>query len=870
MSVVLAIDCSGSTANVSNYWQKVRTLVENNKDVDVKYLLWNTQCWVSSYGEVVRLCDSRSGNGGTATSSIVKQLAANTDKLILVTDGQVSDNEIRTTESVMANKSVKQVEAYFVHTGGEINLSTCLPFTRSAQYQLEVTDKDAAVENYQGSTNNFFTDLKVYEDLDYFLAHTDELGRAVAMKVMAGGQTRASSDVRDALLKLKAHLLAAQYARDQACIAGGHKDQSLSARILSCLTPASDIGDNTVNSTNMTPNQAYAILSQISAEDVAKIFGFADGTHPKDFVSGVTTNDDVVSKNIADAQQLAREFLSDTTMTAAKKIESIIMDMCSLCTTTNLSFSQIKSGRYVRADTAKVVNTTELPPDEQSITNSSFVCPVSLDSDNPCILISQGSPVLADEDKAVVDMMIDNPLFLLNSPRLVTKVRERLDSMLGQQAVSELQTQGSFISPMTRRPLASALVTTWTFDKTNMMVAKDSDYIKAVNWSLANLFFGNKLVGQAELWLAVVYFIAKDMEYLTDAVTPLAQQLSYRMTVKSSTVALTGLPEFPMQKVPVKLAVWYCLNGPYIWPHDNTQNRLRALHAVSGQLMQLCDICKLPYDRASLTTITAFYSAFAYMMRQSHHTDDMRVLKDTIRAQYQNHIVIGSDDEGEQQTIVFLDGPCKEKPVVEQQSCCQLPRSLRSLTLSQIHYLLQKVDSSKKISDIALPLTDFLPTDSGSSIATTKASMMTKPLAVSNYGYGGNYSKNDVTRICAKTMRPWLHDQQSGAEWRVAAQQYWGTQVEKLLSAFRYFIDYVVTHEAVPTHDQLILYFNKRQLGKGINTLPAHIHQTADEVLQAYAEVGFTADANQSAITSFIRTTERSMPLRDRATMEQS
>lgn len=863
--VVIAIDCSGSTGNVSRYWNKVKQIIDSNKEVDkgkkTRYLLWDNVCKEVKYDEVARLCHSMRGGGGTASSCLAKKLPAQTDKLILVTDGQVSKGEITMTESAMANKQVTEVDVYFINTGGEINLSTCLPFTRSAQYQLEVIEANGQAEKFQGSTTSFFTDIKAYENLDYFFANVDKLGQMVGMKTL-GGTEKASSQIRDGLLDLKTRLLAAQAAK---------------------------------TNTAGVKTTADKLLETLSAAD-----------------SSVT--------DTAAACRLARDFLAPEVMSEAKKIERIIMDMCNLCQTKDLSFSQIKSGRYSRAaETMQVtvadVASTNVKPEELAISNDKFTCPISLDQDAACILVRQGRPVLADEDKAVVDMMIDCPLFLLNNSRLVDKLKARLDSVLGQQSLQFLQAlqirqsrqqsipeltsssadvsgnyDGSFVSPTTRQPLVAAVVTGLpktvidgdAGDNKQQVAANTTNtaYLstlsKANNWCLANLFFGDKLVGQPELWLAVVYFVAKQLPYLEEAMPAMEALLCHCCSSKRTTVALTGLPEFPMIKVPVKLAIWYCLNGPCIWPDNDVQNRLRALHSISAYLMQLCDINCLPYDKQLLTDMSTIYSAFAYMMRQSHEPAAFKLLKDQIWAQTQNHILIADSAvasaavvgsaaaaaesvDNSKYTLIMLDGGVE---LVDKrgQTRAQLPKPLRSLTLSQLYALLNKVDANKKISDITLPATDLLAANCRLAV----------PPVTSNYGYADS-GRECQTQICPLTMRPWLHDRKTGAEWRVAAEAYWGAPAEKQLSAFRYFIDYIVDYKKFPNRNQLIFYFYKRQCGRGISTLCDHIEETADDVLAAYAKVGFTADsvaADPAAIERFITTTQKSMPLKIRATME--
>jgi hypothetical protein len=53
-----------------------------------------------------------------------------TGNLYLITDGQVSQNDVEQTERALGNHQFASVKAFLLETGSAINLSVTAPFTR--------------------------------------------------------------------------------------------------------------------------------------------------------------------------------------------------------------------------------------------------------------------------------------------------------------------------------------------------------------------------------------------------------------------------------------------------------------------------------------------------------------------------------------------------------------------------------------------------------------------------------------------------------------------------------------------------------------------------------------------------------------------
>jgi hypothetical protein len=194
-------------------------------------------------------------------------------------------------------------------------------------------------------------------------------------------------------------------------------------------------------------------------------------------------------------------------LSRGKKLENIIRELTKLCEgTSNLSFTLLQPGRLTLANVKAPIkpDAVEEAPIEEGY-KGIFECPIVLDNDLPVLLINNGPPVLADCEKNQLEAYMTNPLLMLLNRELVSKLKERIDHPIGLEATRELFKHGYVKSPMIRNPIHCAL----TF-------GNHHTHNKATNYSLANLFFGNKLVGLPELWLHVVYTITKQIPHLVE------------------------------------------------------------------------------------------------------------------------------------------------------------------------------------------------------------------------------------------------------------------------------------------------------------------------------------------------------------------
>jgi len=507
-----------------------------------------------------------------------------------------------------------------------------------------------------------------------------------------------------------------------------------------------------------------------------------------------------------------------------KKVESIIQEMIKQCSGSNdFSFNVLQPGRITRSETVKQVTTEELPTTENY--TGHFECPIALDTDLPVCLIKKGEPIFNNIEIGYLNALLTNPLLTLLDDKLVAALKSRIDHPIGLNAAKTMFSRSndgcdcdgydsdddysddSMKSPLTRSPISSAL----TF-------GDDLQHDKANNYTLADLFFGKKLVGLPEMWLSVVYFTMQKMQYLSDDTNFMKTFQTYlmnRMKKYNTNITLSGLPIEPLVKAPIDIAVWYCIMSPYLnTTEDEGRNRLRAFGATGKYLIQLMDMFNYPYNRKQTLKLMSMYKAFAWMMNEEKANTQWRNL---LRAQYQNSLVVDG-------TVVLLDGPAHSQPPLPDFSVMDSDK----LTLGELLTLESLVDRSKATNSVLLE--NILET--------------VIPLPKYNYGYSETTDKNP-TKICPNTLRPYVIDIKDRIHWKLCSEKMYGP-LDKQLSTYNYFVKYLHENNHYPTKSQFIKYMASKQMNKENDpkdTLPAQVTQFVDELFEEYETIlghGFT------------------------------
>lgn len=503
-----------------------------------------------------------------------------------------------------------------------------------------------------------------------------------------------------------------------------------------------------------------------------------------------------------------------------KEIETIIQQMIVKCDGIGEFTFCHHSNRLYRAveiDEKSLIDTTEMNTDEVP---AHFECPIYFDKDVPVLLIRAGAPVLESIDKKYEDMLINNPLLFLNNPDLTKSLTERLDCVIGLKAALKLfGTTGTVKSPMTQRPI-SCFVTTIP-----LSYIKEETHQDALKYSLANLFFGKKLAGIGELWLAVLYFVVEKIKYLeNDFALYLQDTMVNKLKHRYSTMSMSSLIT-PTIRCTLDVSIWYCCVSAHIY-EGGVENRLQ--HFVTSHHLRLLDIFGYPYDKKWTAHRLIIYHAFHTMMKMKKrdHKDFNILIKALV---YQNSVTLPDG------TIILLDG--KKQTSFE-------TNPFKDLSVSEIFYLSTLVDTSKTVGKITIP---------------TVFPEIIIPEAVINYGYPlyvpeDKLSEYQTTKICSKTMRPYTHDQSTSLHWEVQSTNMYGP-LEKQISLYNYFIVFVEENKKYPQENEFIKWVAVKQNNReiSINTLPVYIEYFVKLVMEEFKNIMKTvsvSDFNKIAFKS--------------------
>ena len=150
---LFAIDYSGSIKNKKNYHNYLKNNIlpkYYKKERGDAIYLWESAYNKIDYEKMMEIISNMSGSGGTSSSKIAEILLLesnnNFDHLVIVTDGEVSLNEINKSDDIMKknrnNIKLKYVSTFIIDTYGKCNLSVGAPYCRDVPNTTIYVDKD--------------------------------------------------------------------------------------------------------------------------------------------------------------------------------------------------------------------------------------------------------------------------------------------------------------------------------------------------------------------------------------------------------------------------------------------------------------------------------------------------------------------------------------------------------------------------------------------------------------------------------------------------------------------------------------------------------------------------------------------------------
>ncbi len=770
--VIFAVDDSGSTSESNRYWSKVASIFNSIKDTTHESILWSDKAYRvdDSFMEVA--IQKQSLYGGTKISTLAQSLVDNHKdlsqvKLVLISDGQVSDNEVRAADHILNGAAFAEVNVHFIKTGGHINLSVSSPFTRNTEFSVDIDD-----EKLVKAKSNQKIDLTAYSDPDVFLNGYLDLKSSLVAQNMG----RVNTEMRKEVLNLQTTLMAS--------------------------------------------------LSQQESRGMSETFS--------------VIHDALKANSVDLAQDVLKSVMNKTDSSKGKEIEQKIADLLKVSengygyTFAAYCDPDVPTSRYDRAALAQSQPVAEI---EHLDVGQQFECPILMDVSHPVLLlVDYGNTGLSTD---VLEEVTNCPLNLIKYPEVVAKIATAFDHVVG---LDFIQKGLPHESPYSRKPVIGALT-----------LGPDEKHCKASNWSMARLVTSGRLMGNPDLWLLTLYYIIKQhcprLVENKELMAAFEEQLVYRFSNHKTRLGLSGLPDFPLVRAPVGIALWYSFVGSTLLYANDTNNfkqeRLREYYPVVDVAMEGLRLLGYPCLEDVIRERAAQLRAFGFLMA---HKEDRASISDLIKAQYQNHILktgvvihaVAILMIAHVERIIFLDGPLRSDPP-------KLPIPLQNIPINILLRLLELAEPSKKVGDVALamPLEPL------------------EPVVSKNYSYT-HEGASAATVICPATMRPYFMDLTKSKEWFHCAEEAFG---KDFLSAYNYYIRFVYDQGHFPNEDALIIYMANKEMNKTSrprDTLPAHVEVIAKEVVDNYNQI-----KGEMSVERFCEITQASCPRTARIMMEE-
>ena len=188
---IIYIDISGSVSDFLNYWNKVDEIVSLNKDAF--FFVWDTEIKEISYKEILKYIENKKGYGGTKISSVASSIINKkfSDKnIIIITDGEVSAVDVKSSEFILKDFNIKEVECHIIKSyvySDDIDISVPLAFMRNNTSKLYYTNpqnitkliKNINKDDYKILENITLNDLMANFDMIYDLINITNMANQV-------------------------------------------------------------------------------------------------------------------------------------------------------------------------------------------------------------------------------------------------------------------------------------------------------------------------------------------------------------------------------------------------------------------------------------------------------------------------------------------------------------------------------------------------------------------------------------------------------------------------------------------------------------------------------------------------------------------
>ena len=495
------------------------------------------------------------------------------------------------------------------------------------------------------------------------------------------------------------------------------------------------------------------------------------------------------------ASVMTRKYFSDDTTTDLEKKISGLINLCGDLTGM-YSIGQIKSNKMATAQTAKEAK-LDIEVEVKDLSKNPIECPIILDEDVPQILIDECEPFLLDVDKKIVDDIAACPLRILNYPDIKEKFKKRLSTFTGVKYADKM-----LKNPFTQNRLLGAIP-----------LGTHHSHVKVGDYTLAKLISGGKILGNLNMYYAVVWYLINEgeVEYLNEIKENATEHLAYRLKNSRTMASLSGLAQFVTTNVTSDIAVWYCVNSGYLnQPTDRDTFRFHLFNMPA--LIKITEALGYPnhpgLQRHLIRTKTVMQLLSNF---KKLNTNQKKEFKRWFEGLYQNGIILDKETKFSAKfkelevcsRFIPIDGEASKEQVEVIRK--RFPAEYEALSDEELYFISTLIDASKAASDIYL---DY----------NMKPPHLPKPRI--NWCYGIEEEDHSQVQFNPKTLRPYYHVK--GELWEECAKKCFKvTDVNKLFKGCKYLEAYIAKYEKMPEYAELLVfYYNRYVEADKCTTLP--------------------------------------------------
>lgn len=736
----LFVDISGSVNNFTEYWNLVEK-VKNENTFNTIYL-WDSDIKKSNLDELNQMIKQKKGYKGTNPELICQVLKKEkiNDNIVIITDGDVSNHAVQRCDESLSNYKINNVECYII--GSRANMSVTCPFTRentsNVYYNNLLSEETVNLNKSDYELLNILDTM----DLSTFNLNYNKLEKLLIARNM--GKNNVDNNTKERLIKLKYKL-------------------------------TKELSENS------SLNYGEAIRNELLNNNINNALEYSNN--------------------------MANEYFNNIGMDVEKKLGYLI----SLCgNLTNLySINDIRTNRMNRVNDVEPETNTKVDIEINDLTSLPIECPILMDYDVPQIMIVDPGntspyesdsdsdegyesysrsyiPVLANLDKKIVEDIADCPLRIINHLDIVEKLKPMIKQYIGTKVNDYVMR-----NPFTKEQLIGTIP-----------LGNCQQHIKCGNHTIAKMFAKGKLLGNMNLYFAVIWYLIKTdhFEYLKDIKQQVTEHLIYRLMNSNAKASLCGLPQFVITKVPTDIALWFTVHSGLLnlpTDRDTFRYHIFNLNIMFDILKEL----KYPIDERIYNHLFRLQTLMSML---SMCKKDNTKFKNNIQCLYQNAIKINNHPIN----WIPIDGPASQEQINEILN--SFPPFFKKLSINELVGIAQMVDPNLSASKIELN-SDWIPSEVNYKI---------------NWKYGLNNYNNLNIVISPNTLRPLYNI--NNKVWTEVVDSIYGCHD---FSGMKYYMSLYLSIQRLPTIDEFLYYcYNKSKY----DTLPYKSKQWFYEFEKSY------------------------------------